>query len=365
MKRIIATLLIFTLITGISQAQSAGKISGYMFADYFYNVARDTTSSVPNRILNGAPDYNAFQFRRIYFTYDNDISKTFTSRFRLEADQTENTSNGKIGVAVKDAYLAWKNVFHGSDLYFGIMPTPALDLPEAIYGFRSLEKTILDLRGIVSSRDMGIALKGKLEESGTYTYWLMIGDNSNNAPASSKFKRFYGQINANPITNLSIGVYADYSTRPEINDPTSTTTPARTLDNNIMVIQGVVGYSEKESYSVGVESFLQKEANSFYLDSHYSLHIQTRNAMGLSVYGMVNIQPDLILTARYDYFDPNTNSDVKFDSRNYYIFGLAFKPDPNISIIPNIQYETFEKGSPTGNLDPSYTVRVTFYWIFL
>ena len=38
----------------------------------------------PNSALTGAKADQAFQFRRIYFTYDNDISEQFMARFRLE-----------------------------------------------------------------------------------------------------------------------------------------------------------------------------------------------------------------------------------------------------------------------------------------
>ena len=50
---------------------------------------------------------------------------------------------------VKDAWLKWKNIFSGSDLIFGISPTPAFDVSEGAWGHRYLEKTIMDLDGIV------------------------------------------------------------------------------------------------------------------------------------------------------------------------------------------------------------------------
>ncbi|MCK7527972.1 MAG: hypothetical protein MZV64_65435 [Ignavibacteriales bacterium] len=83
-----------------------------------------------------------------------------------------NTGSNKISVFVKDAYLQWKNIFKGSDLIFGIHPTPAYEISEGIWGNRFLEKTIMDLRGIVSSRDLGASLKGKFSEEGIFKYWV-------------------------------------------------------------------------------------------------------------------------------------------------------------------------------------------------
>ena len=80
-----------------AQDDAGGKISGYMFGDYFYNAARDTSiTSLPNVANGGAKDLRGFQLRRIYFTYDYDISEIFSTRFRLEADQSSNTGSNKI-----------------------------------------------------------------------------------------------------------------------------------------------------------------------------------------------------------------------------------------------------------------------------
>ncbi len=149
MKKLFLLLIPF-LILNTLRAQP--KISGLAYGDYFYNAAvSDSTKA----------NLNGFQFRRIYITADFAVSETFDSRFRLETDQSinSNTPGGKLGVMVKDAWLKWKNVFSGSDLIFGISPTPAFDISEAAWGYRSLEKTIMDLRGVVPSRDFGVDLK--------------------------------------------------------------------------------------------------------------------------------------------------------------------------------------------------------------
>ncbi len=362
MKKCLSVMLFVMLFMGVVNAQNAGTISGYMFGDYSYNIAHDTSTSLPKAALAGPKDMNAFQFRRIYFTYDNKISDNFVTRFRLEADQAANTSNGKIGVAVKDAYLGMKNVFKGSDLYFGIIPTTFIDMAETNWGYCSLEKTITDLRGIISSRDLGVSLKGKIDESGIFSYAVMIGDNSGNAPATTKFKRYYLQLSAKPVNNMLLSLYGDMATRAQINDPTSTAAPKATLNNNTTTIGGMVGYSEKDVYSVGAEVFSQSQANGY---KQASGTLTSLTAFGLSIYGNVNLQSDLILIARYDDYDPNTNSASNHDARNYFIFGLSYKADKNVSIIPNVQYETYQKGVPTGDPKASLTARVTFHWIFL
>jgi hypothetical protein len=352
-------------LAGVHGLFAQGKFSGYMFGDYFYNVARDTVfkrTNLANSAVNGQKDFQGFQFRRIYFAYDNDISEKFTTRFRLEADQVSNTVDGKFGVAVKDAYLQWKNVFAGSNLIFGLSPTPAYDISEAAWGYRSLEKTIMDLRGIVPSRDLGIALRGKIDGEGMFNYWLMLANNAGQKPEGDKFKRFYLNIQVKPSKAFQITAYADYAGAPEVNDPASTAVPKATVSNATLTYAGFVNYKEPDKFNLGVEAFMRSKANGM---TDASGALTSLKTLGVTVFGSVNFNPDLALVARYDLFDPNTDSNSKGDARNYIIVGLDCKPDKNVSIIPNVQIETYESIPNGPSFDASVTGRVTFFYVFL
>src|SRR5205814_1971117 len=114
-----------------------GKISGYMFGDWYDNLAGDPAhhynaagqDSDKVNIDNSAAqqigkDLNGFQFRRVYFQLDNDLSIKYSTRFRLEADQKSLTSDGKFGVAVRNAYLQVRDIYPRADLLVGLIPTP-------------------------------------------------------------------------------------------------------------------------------------------------------------------------------------------------------------------------------------------------
>lgn len=363
--KIFLSLFIVILTLTISFAQqkvNSGRISGYMFGDYFYNAGRDSGITSLSDVANGGKrDLNGIQFRRIYFTYDYDISEAFATRFRLEADQISNTSDGKIGIFVKDAYLQWKNIFNGSDFIFGIQPTPAYEVSEGIWGNRFLEKTILDLRGIVSSRDLAVSLKGKIDSEGILKYWLMIGNGSGNKPETDKYKRFYAHIQFSPLKQLTATLYADLKARPNINDPSSTANPPATVANNDFTYALFIGYKEKEAYAFGIEGFLNPRQNGIINDGI----LKDKTGMGLSVFTSYNLTKELAAVGRFDYYDPNKDSNTKGDSRNWFIFSLNYKPDEKVTISPNVIIETYESIPNGRSINASITPRVTFFYTFL
>lgn len=365
MKKVLLTIAVILLSTNILLPQeilNKGRISGYMFGDYFYNVSRDTgISSLSNVVNGGKKDLNGLQLRRIYFTYDYDISESFVTRFRLEADQVSNTNDGKIGVFVKDAYLLWKNIFKGSDFIFGIQPTPAFEVSEGIWGNRFLEKTILDLRGIVSSRDLAASLKGKIDGEGIFKYWLMIGNGSGNKPETDKYKRFYVHLQFSPIKQFSATLYADLKARPNIEDPTSTTNPPAKIANNDLTYALFFGYKEKDAYTIGVEGFLNTRQNGMISNGI----LRDRTGLGLSVFGSYYFSKEISAVGRFDYYDPNTDSESEGDSRNWFIFSVNYKLDEKVIISPNVLIETYESIPDGNNIDASITPRITFFYTFL
>ena len=363
MKRTITLVAgLFLLLQSAIFAQ--GKFSGYMFGDYYFNVAKDPgyaglANSAANGASPGGTAFQAFQIRRVYFAYDNDISEKFTTRFRLEMDPSASLlASNKIGVYVKDAYLAWKNIFSGSNLVFGIQPSPTFDASETYWGYRSLEKTIMDLRGIVPSRDYGVALKGALAGNGMIGYWVMFANGSGNSPETDKYKRYYGQVSIKPNDNLYAMVNFDFQDRAQIANPYSAGTK---VDDGTTTASAFITYMQPGTFKIGLEAFTQSTSNGF----NNGTALSSKSALGISVWASADLQSDLAVVARYDNFDPNTDSKSKGDMRNLILAGLDWKVDKNVHIEPNIYDESYE--APTGGSAPkaALTGRVTLYYVFL
>jgi len=376
--------LLFTLIvslTAISFAQDVKdkfKLSGLMFGDYYYMI---------NNIDGNQTNANAFQFRRIYITTDYAIADDFDARFRLEADQTSSSltpgtlstttgkikyagdgqyltsatvSGQKIGVMVKDAYLKWKGIFSGSDMIFGLSPTPAFDISEAAWGYRSLEKTIMDLNGIVSSRDLGIDLKGKITENGSVNYWAKIGNNNSNAPENNKFKRYYLLLQFKPIEGLQATIYGDYGPNQSQID----TTVKFFKENNAFVGALFLNYQFKNDFAAGFEGFTRTIQNNYY--SGKNVPLADQSTRGLSFWAWASLIEKLRLVARYDYFNNNVDNDLDPLTTSLFLAGIDFKAAKNVSIIPNVEITTYKnpKYANASTSSSNFVGRVTFAFTF-
>ena len=138
MKSKIAAILLLCVASVISievGAQTTSVINGYFFGDYYYNLTNHDASE---------KDRNAFQFRRIYFTFENNITEDIKIRFRIESAHDKYGSEFKINPFVKHAFLEWSNLIPNHKIYIGLGETNAFKNSESYWGYRSIEKTILD-----------------------------------------------------------------------------------------------------------------------------------------------------------------------------------------------------------------------------
>jgi predicted porin len=120
-----------------------------------------------------------------------------------------------------------------------------------------------------------------------------------------------------------------------------------------------IGFLPIDGLKVGLEGVLTQSSNGF----NTGTALKTKSGLGLSMFANYALRNDLNLVGRYDFYDPNTDGGAKADSRNYVIAGLDWKVNDRVSVIPNVQIETYEK-APLKTFDASVTGRLTMVWIF-
>jgi hypothetical protein len=367
MKFTIATIMfLFFLSSLVLNAQTTSKIDGVVFADYYYNVDNNDKAK---------KNENAFQYRRIYFTFENNIFEDIKVRFRLES---EHSGSSKINPFVKHAYLEWNNVIPNHKLYLGIAETNAFKNAEEYWEYRSIEKTIMDLNKICSSADMGIALKGDLTP--TIHHWLTIMNGTGYGSAEvDKFKKVGYALWFTPLKGLIIEGYFDY----EKQDPDNTLLSSSkdfSGSSGYNTLKAFAGY-EQPLFTVGAETFLRtnKESGIKNVTVDTSGIISSDKTdikrFGYSIFGSwITPIPKVKLFARYDYYDKNNNDDAytKFDAstgaltgglddeETLLIAGLDYIPRGNIHIMPNIMLKSYTKEGK----DSDITARITLYYKF-
>ncbi|RMD85865.1 MAG: hypothetical protein D6813_15655 [Calditrichaeota bacterium] len=327
--------LLLLLTPALLMAQENGKISGYMFGDYYY-VAANHNSELENR--------NGFWFRRIYFTYDQNLSDAFAIRLRMELASPGNfTSSGKITPFVKDAYLSYK--FQQHKIYIGLSPTPTWERIEKIWGYRSVEKTPLDLQKFGSSRDFGVAIRGSLDKEKRVNYHVMLGNGSGTGTETNEGKKVMLSLAVEPVDHVVVEGYVDFEERPG--------------KTNRYTFQGFAAYQDK-NFRLGVQFAHQTREQGTGLEN---LDLQI-----FSAFAAAKVSDRTWAFVRFDrMFDANPNgakiSYIPFDPTSkstFFLGGLDFRPLEKVHLMPNFEAVFYDEN----NIDTDVIPRFTFYYKF-
>ncbi|MEW6456490.1 MAG: hypothetical protein AB1410_07260 [Acidobacteriota bacterium] len=322
------------LLAGQTFAQ--GKFSGYMFGDYYY---------VFNHHNINLEGQNGFWFRRIYFTYDYKLTDEFFTRFRLELNSPGDfKTNDTLKPYVKDAYLGWKTGNH--NVIIGISPTPTWEFIEAFWGYRSVEKTPLDLYRMGDSRDFGFAFKGSMGKEKWFSYHIQVANGEGTKSEVNKQKKGMASFLFKIGKHFLFEIYGDYS--------------QVTSDRNSWVYQGFFGY-RGERTRIGVQYAYQT--------LQQGIGNEILNLSVSSVFGIFKTSDKTSLLFRYDRMaDPNpSGQSIAYVPINggtpfsLFLAGLDLHPIKNASLIPNIELISYDKPPNSGHKTDFY-LKVTFFY---
>lgn len=340
----------------LSNIAHSSEISfkGYMVGEYYY-VINHNSGSVD---AGGIEGRHGFWFRRIYFTTNMTLTDSIKGRLRLEMNSPGGfpfDSKSTLTPAVKDAYLSYKTGDHS--LMFGIISTPTFGHNvEDIWGYRSVEKTPLDLYKMASSRDFGVGAKGALDKGKTINYFVLFGNGASNKGETNKGKKLYASLAFKPIEGLTLELYGDYE------DAGS--------DKTYYVYQGFGAY-QGDWGRIGVLYARRHYKEEGTPDIKYDYDV-------ISGFVVIKATKDLDVIARYDRmfgdgFENNFSGDgisyIPFASDpgaafNLVIAGVSWQAAKGVYLIPNVRYVFYgepEVGSkPSEDLYANFTVWFKF-----
>jgi len=376
------------------------RVWGYAFGDLYYDAHTDNGSRGGETNYSGVPTYrNAFQFRRLYFGYDYDISKKFAATLLLASEPNAGTSpatgtsisnsdnlvDNKMSFYIKYANLRVRDIWTGTDFIIGEQPTPTWNLSsEQVFNHRWTERTITDFHKLGNSFDLGAGLQGTFDpQTKNFGFNLLVGNNTQAAigsaasPTTGFYKEFYGDIWGRFLDKrLYIDAYADY---------TRTAQATATVGGQAHhMLKGVIAY-QVPALTIGVEAFTEKITNAVTITDGTSKTPANATAAGISfnAYGSI-VKNKLGFIARFDTYNPDTefitgtttytvNTSIgsygPYTKEKFYVAGLDFTPAPNIHFSPNVwflQFHDQQLSSTTGYVGDDHTLiyRLTFFFTF-
>lgn len=314
-------------------AQSPVQLSGLAYVDYYYRI---TSPAAATEGLNG------FTYRRLYLTADGKISDAFSARARLEAADSNLGGKGPEPF-VKDLYLNW-NVGGGHSLRMGVTSPPAFEISEKVWGYRSLEKTIVDLNKVVSSREFGIRANGPLAGD-QVRYGLMVGNNEGVFPEEDKYKRVYGQLEFYPSANVTAALSANWAGY------------SGDRENDIAAL-ALLGYVT-DTWRIGVEGFY--ELNTFE-------RLDSATSFGASLFGDYWFSDGWGLVGRVDRVqrergvfsdEPETISSLIQNDATLGLAAVVYRPHAQVQLMPNVLV-TKDDSQDTADLQGRFTLFFEF-----
>lgn len=380
-KFFIAFLLFFCLLSINAMSQdstktkeefkASGKIWGYAFGDYAYKLHADSAQRGNVQYSKLPKDYNSFNFRRIYLGYDYQFTPNISSQLLLAHESTfeASTSNPDVltdnnrSVYIKAMNIRFKNVIPRATIVAGQQATPTFaTLTESTWGYRSIEKTIADMRGISSSTDLGVGVFGKIGKNENVGYDVLIGNSNGAKIENNNFKKIYTSLYVY-FFDKKLVIQGNYE-----HDRTALTPVHQDISN----FKAFAAY-KTSSTTIGIEAFRQLKTNNTLADSVYADVVPA----GISFYVTQQLTKNKLgFFARMDLYNPDNKfiGDKKYASgynstkEAFGTIGLDFVALKNVHIIPNLWYNQYQSklAGASGNLKSDYDLegRITLYFLF-
>ncbi len=336
MKRLILFTLLVLFV--LSAVKLPAAISAYAFGDYYVMLKQH------NEALK---DLNGLWLRRVYITYESDISDKLKARARLELSSPGNfsTSAASLIPVLKDAYISYQFApLH--KLTLGIQDSLSFSNIEKFYGYRHLEKTPFDLYKVRSSRDFALCLSGTFDTAKKFNYSVQYGNYSGNKSETDQYKQVGARFFVNVTPHLLIEVNGDIST-----------ISAAKKSYVYQLFAGYRGEWGRVGLSYGQEIVTEdgKDDANYGIFSAFAVAKLGKRFEAVARYDM-SADPQLHGQGDYLIIEKGTQTDLL-------ILGLAWNIHPKFQIMPNVKMVSYKEVNGIKPGSDTY-FNVTFYYQF-
>ena len=277
---------------------------------------------------------SAFQIRRAYLDFRDEISENFS--IRVTTDASTSTADGRINAHIKFAEVTWKTTL--GQFIIGSQPTNYFGALQKNWGFRFVEKYAANLYGFDATADLGISWRRTMNR-------LLIHLGAYNGtgfkkPEDDSYKRVsllmsYGEQDLTANSGMNVGGALSVEPYATVHDEISA----------VYRYGGFAGYANNKM-RLGGELQIERDEG---LDHQERI---------VAAYFTLTQTEKLAFLGRIDIFDASVSHPEM--RKTTLLGGVSYAPAPLFQVSPNIRYIFFG----TKMLEPYWVGRLSFYFRF-
>ena len=294
----VRVLIMMMCVMVIMSFGADGKFSGVSYYHYTHSSDKDAV--------------NGFGFKRVYFTYEEEVSDGISYKFQSDLDYKSSPMN----VYVKNAKVDWKSSF--GKIIIGMQGMNIFNVQEKTWGYRFLEKSAMDHRKFSSSADIGLGFSRSLTAATKATLLVTNGTgykkSENDSHKRTSFQLVYGEMRLDKRDGFNFG--GVFSVEPYDEE---TVVYSKTL------IGGFGGFA-RGKFRVGAE--YNQYANAGISETE---HLS-------SGYANYRLRNNLQTFFRYDLYSVDASGSR--GDYSYIMAGAVFSPGKGLLIAPNVRITT-------------------------
>jgi len=263
-----------------------GGISGYAIFDYS-NISGD----------------DRFDLQRAYLNYSSDVSEDLFFKISFDVGRY---ADDRLTTYLKNAYVDLK-CDNGDKFSIGLIGTNSFGIQEKNWGYRFIEKSVVDKYGMTKTADFGVGYSknfGKVKTSIQLLNGEGFKSDDKDGKQSLYLSVLYGESRLDKNDGMNFGVV--FNNNPQ-------------LDNTSHDFVGLFSGWALKGFRVGLEY------NTFETDVKEE---------ATSIYANYDVNDDWALFIRHDINDINIDDNLVADDMT--IFGSVWNPTKGFYISPNI-----------------------------
>ncbi len=292
-------------------------VSGKSYLDLSY-ISQESDGSDTDAAGTG------LDVKRFYVSIDHQFDDMWSGDVTTDFNYVAN--DGETQVYIKKAFLQAK-ISDALVVRAGSADLPWVPFVENLYGYRYVENVLIDRTKFGTSADWGVHALGNLTPQVQYAVSVVNGGGYKN-PTRSKGMDVEGRLSFTPMdgVTLAAGVYSGH-----LGEETETASTEHTATRWNLLAAYV-----NDAFRLGAQYFYAE-------DWKQVTTAESDKSEGYSVWGAVNLTPQLAGFARYDYVQPSKdlNSSLK---DNYYDVGLSYEPRANIDLALVYKHDQVDNG---------------------